>query len=320
MENDNLQIIKTLVDNLKITSDHEGVKKAMASKGDITKVEGYKTLAECLTKLSTLEYTAGTGSLGKPLLVAKNTHISLLKHKDAFQASFKSNGNEATKLIYSVMTTSLFQLVSLICANGVTYVKALNNTYSPLINKNEIDKLSGSIAVTNLEKFVGIANKFGFKEAINECVQLIQDDALQESLYDDTIGFISKAAKNISGSNVVDVIKKGVSSMPGLVKVSAALAVIVALLWAARSLAEWFYAERESYAKWLSVQAQFLEMNAIVVGQSRPEVRERQEKVAAKLRSLADMIKVDNADMEQRANKTINSNQMSINTSSSQLL
>ena len=69
MNANKLPLVGALIERLRRRSDHEAVKAAMASKGDVTKVEGYKTMADCLNKLAQLD--AGSGSLGKPLRTAQ---------------------------------------------------------------------------------------------------------------------------------------------------------------------------------------------------------------------------------------------------------
>ena len=75
------------------------------------------------------------------------------------------------------------------------------------------------------------------------------------------------------------------------------------ILYIARDLSEKFYSLRGTFSRWLEVQAGFLEMNAAAL--ERNVSRERQEKYAEKLKSLAERIRVDELDTEREASKAI---------------
>ena len=281
METSKLPLIGALLERLRRRSDHESVKAAMASKGDVTKVEGYKTLSECLTRLAAID--GGTGSLGKPLRVAQRTHAVLLKQRPAFAHAFGKGGSEAVRLVYANVVSALWHTVSLICAEGVTFVKGANGTYSPVANRGGVDALAGSVLVTRLERFVTAAEKYGFEQAVTEAAPLFEQEAFHEA-----IGLIAGMTLAAAG--------------------------IAALLMLARDLAEKFYSLRGTFARWLEVQARFLDMNAAAIGDGRPAARAKQEEYASRLRALADRIRVDDADTEREAVKAIQRSDQELST------
>lgn len=281
METSKLPLIGALLERLRRRSDHESVKAAIASKGDVMKVEGYKTLSECLTRLAAID--GGTGSLGKPLRVAQRTHAVLLKQRPAFAHAFGKGGSEAVRLVYANAVSALWHTVSLICAEGVTFVKGANGTYSPVANRSGVDALAGSVLVTRLERFVDAAEKYGFEQAVTEAAPLFEQEAFHEA-----IGLIAGMTLAAAG--------------------------IAALLMLARDLAEKFYFLRGTFARWLEVQARFLDMNAAAIGDGRPAARAKQEEYASRLRALADRIRVDDADTEREAVKAIQRSDQELST------
>ena len=281
METSKLPLIGALLERLRRRSDHESVKAAMASKGDVTKVEGYKTLADCLTRLAAID--GGSGSLGKPLRVAQRTHAVLLKQRPAFTHAFGKGGSEAVRLVYANAVSALWHTVSLICAEGVTFVKGANGTYSPVANRSGVDALAGSVLVTRLERFVDAAEKYGFEQTVTEAAPLFEQEAFHEA-----IGLIAGMTLAAAG--------------------------IAALLMLARDLAEKFYSLRGTFARWLEVQARFLDMNAAAIGDGRPAARAKQEEYASRLRALADRIRVDDADTEREAVKAIQRSDQELST------
>jgi hypothetical protein len=272
MQTNKLPLVGALMDRLRRRSDHESVKAAMSSKGDVTKVEGYKTMAECLVRLAAID--AGSGSIGKPLRVAQRTHAVLLKHKAAFTASFDKSGSEAVRLVYANTVAALWHTVSLICADGVTFVKSPTGSYGAVVNKSGIDGMSGSVIVTRLERLNDAADKYGFTQTVTETAQAVESELFREA----DLGFLAVAGLAVAG--------------------------LVALLLISRDLAEKFYSLRGTFSRWLEVQARFLEVNASAID-GKPGVRAKQEEYATRLRALADRIRVDDADTEKDAVKAI---------------
>lgn len=276
----NLPLVGALVERLRRRSDHEAVKAAMASKGDITKVEGYKNMADCLSRLAVLD--SNSGSLGKPLRVAQRAHQVLLKQRPAFTHAFGKDGSEAVRLVYANAVAALLHTVSLLCAEGVTFVKGASGNYSPVANRAGIDSLAGSVIVTRLERFCDSAEKYGFEQTVTEAAPMFEREAFNEA-----IGLIAGAALAVTG--------------------------MVALLLLARDLAEKFYSLRGTFTRWLEVQARYLDMNSASV--SSPAARAKQEEYATRLRALADRIRVDDADTERSAVKAIQDDDRALETS-----
>jgi hypothetical protein len=242
----------------------------MASRGDVTRVEGYAKMSECLDRLSMLD--AGSGSLGKPLTVAKRVRAVLIKQKPAFTQAFNPSGSEATRLIYANAVAGLWHVTSLLCAEGVTFMKGGDGTYGPIVNRGAVDGMAGSVVVTRLEKFADAAEKYGFDQVVTETAQMVENETMHEA-----IPFIVGAGLAVTG--------------------------LAAMLLVARDLAEKFYSLRGTFSRWLEVQARFLDMNAATL--NRDASRNKQSEYAEKLRALADRIKVDDADTEKDANAAI---------------
>ena len=276
-----LPLVGALVERLRRRSDHEAVKAAMASKGDVTKMDGYANLSSCITQLSTIE--AGSGSLGKPLRVARRAHAVLQQQRPAFARAFAPGGSEAVQLVYASAVAALWHTVSLLCADGVTFVKGATGNYSAVANRSGVDGMAGSIVVTRLEQFVDQAEKYGFDTVVTEAAPAIESEALREAVLHELVG-----------------------------TVIAGLGALTLLLYIARDLAEWFYALRGTFTRWLETQARFLEMNAAILGASKSAARSKQEEYASRLRALADRIRVDDADAARTAAKTIHGDDRSI--------
>lgn len=272
MEASQLPVIGSIIERLRTRSDHEGIKSAMETAGDVKKMDGYANMAGCLTRLTNID--AGRGTMGRPLRTAIESHNLLLKHRDVFTAAFRSDGSEAIRLVYANTVVALWHLVTLLCAEGVSSDKGQDGNYNMVVNPAGIKKLETSIFVTRLEKFNANVKKHGFKTLANESAPMVEREMFHEAIFT-TIGL--------------------------------AIGGILGFIYIARDLTAKFYELRGSFHRWLSVQASFLEMNAASQG-VRPASRERQEDYARRLRALADRVSIDDVDTERSAVRAIQMN------------
>ncbi len=285
METSKLPLIGALIAQLRRRSDHESVKAAMLSKGDVTRVEGFVSTNECINRLAAID--AGTGSLGRPLRTVRRVRDALVKHKAAFVQAFGPGGSEAVRLVYASAVTGLWHATSLLCAEGVTFVKGADGNYGQIANRAGLDALDGSVLFTRLERFADTAEKYGFELSITEAAPAIEREALQEAVLHELLGTI------VAGT-----------------------AALLALLYLARDLTEWFFTLRGTFGRWLETQARFLEMNAATLGTDRATPRSKQEEYAKRLRALADRIKIDEADAEKHVGRAIQQSDRELETAS----
>jgi len=273
MNSNKIPVIGALIERLRHRSDHEMVKAAMATKGDIAKMEGYDNLSKCIARLSTID-GGNSGAMGRPLRAVKNAHATLIKSRPIFQKAFRDGGSEATRLVYASAVTALWHTVSMLCAQGVNFTKGNDGLYRPTVNA-QVNSLSSSIPVTRLEKFVESAGKYGFEAVITEHAETIEREVIGESI----AMTVAVAAAAVTG--------------------------LITLLYIARDLAEYYFQMRGTTARWLETQAKFLEMNAAALEGGQAGARAKQEAYAARFRSVAERLKIDAADAERGAERGI---------------
>jgi hypothetical protein len=267
-------VVGAVLARLRRHSDHESIKLAMASKGDVTRMKGYKNLEACLGRLNLID--GGNGSIGPALRTANDTRSVLIRRREVFVAAFQKDGSESVRLVYANAVAALWHLVTLLCVEGVKFVKEADGTYIPVANP--ANKVAESIFATRLAGFVASADKYGFEEVAGNTAVAAEREELRESL--------------------------GV--MVGL-----AITGLIAFMLLARDLSEKFYSLRGTFSRWLEVQAGFLEMNAATL--ERNVSRERQEKYAEKLKSLSERIRVDELDTEREASEAIKKDDRELN-------
>ena len=272
MNAQDLPVVGALIKRLQTRNDHEAVKGAMASKGDLTKVQGYAELSKCISALSTLDVTF-KGGLGRPLRVIRETEGALLKHRDLFKKAFAQGGTDAGRLAYSSAVAGLYAAVSVMCATCVRF-EAVSGRYAPVLDAEGVKSLDASIIIKRLEEFNSAAGKSGFVALVTTGAQSVEREAIGEAW-----GAIAITAAAVAG--------------------------VTALLFLARDMAEYFYSLRGTFARWLEVQARFLEMNASTLGSGMESTRAKQEDYARKLRAVADRVRVDDADATRQATRAI---------------
>jgi len=234
------------------------------SKGDVTRVPGYKEMADALRWLQAIDVSAGKNGLGAPLQTAKDAHHLLLSNKKAFQDSFR--GQAATgRYVYIGAVLALYGTVSLIIAECIDFEQVRGGTFEPVVKRPAVDNVMGSLPVTRLERFVARASKANFAQSLNETAPLIEQEVLTEM---------------------------GV----GLPAFMAGAAIVTFLLWFARDMTAWFFAVRKRFSVWLELQARFLELNAARLSGARNAAAvQKQLEYATTFRSLADKVRVENA-------------------------
>ena len=280
----NPSIVSAILARIRGRSDHDSIKAAMRSTGDITRMDGYANMLGCIERLRPLD--AG-GRLGKPYRVAVITHATLLKHRKVFQAAFQQGGSESMQYVYASTAAALLHLVSLLCAEAIILAKDASGSYTMTVNTDGVKELTGSIFVTRLDAFNMQADRQNFNAIVNESAPLVDDAALHES-------FIAAAA----------VVAAGVTG-------------VIALVYIARDLVEKFFELRGTFSRWLEIQARFLEINAAAIGTARPAPRAKQEEYASRLRSLSDRIRVDDVDTERQAQRATSDNDRHLTAPSS---
>lgn len=273
MDANSIPLIGSLIERLRSRADHDLVKAATASRGDVSRVEGYVQLDQCISRLVNMD--AGKGSLGRPLRAARGTRDALLKHKAAFASAFGQGGSEAMRLTYVQAVAALWYTVSMMCAQCVRLDKnPSTGTYLMQVDPAGVETLSNSTPVSRLEQFVEASAKYGFAQNVAENAPIVE----REALFCESNGAIATV---VGGA-----------------------AALLAIVYIARDLAEFFYRLRGSMSKWLDMQAKFLDMNAAQLQPGAADVRARQESYAARFRALADRLRIEAADAERSVGKS----------------
>lgn len=250
------------------------------SKGDITKIDNWNRLTECVATLDDImiEYHQDTRN---NLDVIKTAMSNMIERKDLFTKAFQMN-LELPIVIYSTITLSIVSSVSFMISSCIEFVKSPNkDSFDVEIDKVALKKTKDNVLFDNLRKF---------------------NEACRKGQIDKTIDFIIKnRVKNFTGAEV------------GLIVGGIALiGIILNIIPILRELIFFFYYSRVKMSDYFEVQADLLQMNAYNVEsntaidkEDKKKIVKKQMKIVDTFRKIANAIGIDNKSSEVKATKEI---------------
>ena len=239
------------------------------SKGDITKIQNYDQLMDCITVISEVlaRYNQPTTSIEVVQLAVQN----VIDRTDKFVMGYKLN-IEMPIVIYNTIVLSIVSSVSYLIASCLEYVKQPEDMgFEISLDKAATIKSADALLFKDLTKFN------------NTCASGEFDKAMDFML--------SAKAKNFTGG-----IMLGFSASA----VAIALAAVLLIIPAIRELVFLFYYTRESISTYFELQANLLTMNAYNVqnnlardAKDRKKIAANQKKVAEVFNKISNKVKVN---------------------------
>jgi membrane protein implicated in regulation of membrane protease activity len=267
-ENDKKTVASSLVLKL-LTSTGKKYKdidfsSVEVSKGDITKVYNAKNLVSSIKYLQNMQVP--NKQLEVKVKTVSNTLSNLLKYRTQFKSAFSAD-NELAMMTYNTVVSSLIVAVSSLIASNIDYVEdSFAGSKPKFIESNDRNI---SLMYSNLERFNGLCHS----------------------------GKVSVVFK--SGANIQSNLAAEIAAISTIV-----LGTIIILVTLLRSLVFAIYTLRSALSDRLEFIAYFVEMNANSMdlrNDRSGEVKEKQLKVAERLKSLANDIRVDDSISERKS-------------------
>lgn len=244
------------------------------SKGDITKIEGYDNLLDCLNvlKATLVEYKQDTEPVNEILEAIDN----LYKRKDKFELAFKIK-MELPILIYSTITMAVVSSTSLLITSAIEYIKIPgSDDFKITLDKVGLNRTRNNLLFQNIKRF-NVACKKG---DIDQVIDSVLKSGSSKFTGVDTAGIMS------------------------LVVIGALALSIMPIL---RELIYFFYYSRVKIADYLEIQADLLQMNvynvqrnADMIQKDKEEIIHKQSRIISIFRSLANKISIKNKTAEQK--------------------
>lgn len=249
------------------------------SKGDITKIENYDKLIECVDLLRQImrEYNQDTK---KNLDVITDAIQNVLDRKDLFMKSFQMN-LELPMVLYSTIVLSIVSSVSFMISSCIEFIKSPNqDTFDIEIDKVALNKTKDNLLFSNLGKF---------------------NEACRKGQVDSSIDYIVKnRVKNFTGYEI------------GLVLGGIAIVgILLNIIPIMRELIFFFYYTRVRVSDYFDVQADLLQMNAYNLeaegkqDEEKKKISKKQMKIVDLFRKISNKIAIDNKGSEVKATKEL---------------
>lgn len=250
-----------------------------STKGDITKLDRYQKLVDCVSVVRQLleQYKQDL----KPIRIIEDAIDNVIERKELFEKGFRYQV-ELPMITYSTIVLSIISSTSFLVSTCIEFIKIPSqDEFSVILDKVALTKSKSNLLFNNLEKF----NNACDKGQIDNCLEVI----------------IKNNMKNLTGVEVGFVV--------GGVAMATLLLNIIPIL---RELIFFFYYSRTRVSDYFDIQADLLQMNAYNVESNetmkkseREKIAKKQLKIAELFRKLSNKIAVNTKECEVKATKDI---------------
>lgn len=227
------------------------------TKGDITKLENYTQLVECVNIMENMlvEYKQSL----TPIITIKSAIENIKSRTDAWQKAYTLN-IEFPIVMYNTIVLSIVSSISFLIASTIDYVKSPGDAeYQLSINAMAASKTKDNLLFEDLDRW----NKACIKGDIDKCLEYIMDNG----------------KKNLLGT------AGPAATIMGTVAITA---IILNILPIMRELIFFFMHSRQSLSDYFAIQADLLQINAENVKYSTEKSTKEKEKIRKKQLSIAD--------------------------------
>ena len=250
------------------------------SKGDITKIDNYDKLTDCINIITEIlqNYNQSTDSIDTISEALQN----MVDRRELFTKAYKLNV-EMPMIIYNTIALSIVSSVSFMISSCIEFIKLDSDKgFDIAIDKTAVVKTKDNILFTDLKKFNKICANGDFDKAMEYV--------------------IANASKNFMGA----------SFALGAGSVAAILAVLLLIIPMIRELIFFFYYSRTKIADYFDAQASLLIVNAYNIennltkgDKEKKAIADKQKKIADKFKKIANTIKVNNKVGADKSSKDI---------------
>lgn len=211
------------------------------SKGDITKIDNYQNLIDCIDTIRNMviEYKQPTFIIDEISTAINNIY----SRKRIFEKSFGMN-IEFPIMIYNSTVLSCVSSVSLMITSCIEYVKNGQNSFEASFVKASYIKSKDHVLYKYLKGFNDICKNGSFDRMVNEC----NKNNLTTSSKNESVTIAIGATAFVIGQ-----ILSLLSSGNGLFS---------NIIFGLRSIVYYFFYMRTKLSEWFSIQADFLAINA----------------------------------------------------------
>ena len=255
-----------LYDNIVDKVDDIDFGSIETSKGDITKIENYERLLECIELMRSIvkEYHQDTDCID----VVSDAIANVRERTRLWEKSYAMN-LELPIILYQSIVMACVSSISLLISTSIEFIKNTDDgTYTAALDKVAYNKTNVHLLYNNLKKFNTACKTKQIDEVVNQV--------------------ISMNAKQFTGG-IVTILGGGAAMV-------AIISLVVPML---RELVFFFYNAKQSVSDFFAVQADLLEVNANNVqykseipDEKKSKIADRQNKIAGKFRNVSNVFAI----------------------------
>ena len=287
------------------------------SKGDITKVQNYDQLIECVDLIHgiVVEYKESTASIDTVTTAIEN----IKKRTGEFRKAF-AIGSPIPTLLYNNIVLSIVNSVSFMIATCIEYIKSPNaNSFDIALDTVAYRQTMNHLLFKSLQDFNKGCMNADFDAALKYCLAkrivseaVIEDDDDEDKPFytpeeieqGDDVVIHDVKEKSLSEGVIGDLLGTGARALVFIIKC------FVPIL---RSIVYYIYNTKQSISDYFTIQAQMLEMNAYklqynnnIDEERRKKAYEKQMKIASKFRNIANKFAIEDSSAKKKANEMQN--------------
>lgn len=258
------------------------------SRGDITKIENYAQLMECISILRGILEQSKENTT--PIDVVQTAVENLRTRSRMFMKAF-ATGVEMPILVYNTVTLAAVSSISFLIASCIEYIKNPGSeTFEISIDRTAYYKTKDNLLFENLRAFNEGCRKGEVDEALNGVLKnfRIRAEATADVMEDPMDPITDDQSTVVHDEN--DPLREDMDI--GLLAIP--IAIIRCIIPFLRSLVYFFFHARQSMSDYMAIQAELIEMNAYKVQYNtdiavdkRKDIYNRQMKIASSLRNIS---------------------------------
>lgn len=292
------------------------------SRGDITKIQNYKSLVECVSiiKKIVLEYKESTEAID----TISNAIDNIINRSRLFKKAFVI-GSSLPILTYNTICLSIVESISFLISVCIEYIKSPgNDTFQMALDTTAYNKAMQNLMFTNLVKF----NQSCKTKELDAALELVMSQAVANREAADIIikqtevpiakdhPFLTDEEINAGQTVVIHDDDDQQVQQEGSIGAALSYAGNKILLWICklfipliRQVTYFFYFHKQKMSDYWEDQANLIQMNAMIMMNERTDIPlekrkaiyAKQMKIVERYRKRANDLSIDNSNSKKNA-------------------
>lgn len=268
------------------------------SKGNITKIDNYENLIECVNTITSLirEYNQPTEQIDVVSTAIENIQLRTRVWEKSFALNI-----ELPIIVYNTMVLSIVSSISLMITTCIEYIKNADGTIRTAFDKAAYIKNKDHVLFSSLREFNFACSKGDLDKVIGACVKT-NATAVKEAYENGTLNEANQHMGTINNKYII-------ATISAILLVANLKYIIKFFVYCLRSVVYYFMLLRQNVSDYFTIQADYLQINAENLqyrdmdDEKREKVKDRQMKYVARFRKWANLFMIKDKKARNDADK-----------------